>query len=229
MAPGSHALIGWWTANVVSLQKRDRLLVFLAGILADLDGLGLLFSTEAYLKYHHILCHNLFAGLICTALVALFAKDRKRCALLTILNWHLHLAADYFGSGGPPGTRPWVLPYLYPVVGSGLGEHFTGPEWYWNPWQWPLNAWPNLLITFLALIGWVYIAVRLNRTWFEFIWPAFDREVCKMLRKWFGSQGPDEWSESWSPGEGKVILKSYLVLCSFTVLACVVAASRTIQ
>ena len=38
MAPGTHALIGWWSAN--GLSRQDRLLVFLGGVLPDVIGLG---------------------------------------------------------------------------------------------------------------------------------------------------------------------------------------------
>src|SRR5256886_17376429 len=104
MAPGTHALIGWWTANVLPLSRRDRFLVFLGGALPDLDGLGLFVSTDAYLTYHQILCHNLTGCVLWTVLAALGARDRVRCATLTALNWHLHLACDCFGSRGPPDS-----------------------------------------------------------------------------------------------------------------------------
>jgi inner membrane protein len=223
MAPGTHALLGWWTANVLPLSRRDRFVVFLGGVLPDLDGLGLLVSTEAYLQYHHVLCHNLLGCVVWLALTAVAAQQRATCLLLVFLNWHLHLACDYFGSGGPPGSPPWPLPYLYPFVGRTDGDVLLGPAWYWNPWQWPLNAWPNTLVTVVALAGWVYVAVRLDRTWFEFVWPWFDREVCRTLRKWFGGQP----SEGWSQVEGRVIRRTYLLGTVAVLLACVVAASRT--
>jgi hypothetical protein len=222
MAPGTHALIGWWTANVLPLSRRDRLFVFLGGVLPDLDGVGLFLSQDSYFAYHHVLCHYLPAGLLWTGLVAAAARDRLRCAALTILNWHLHLACDYFGSRGPWDSPPWVLPYLYPLVGSRARGEVVGPAWYWNPWQWPLNAWPNLLVTLAGLAGWVYIAVRLDRTWFEFVWPRFDREICRMLRRWFGGLP----AEQWSPTEGAVIRRSYVALTVVTLFACVLAASQ---
>jgi hypothetical protein len=222
MAPGTHALIGWWTANVVPLSRRDRLLVFLGGVLPDLDGLGLLVSTDAYLTYHHVLCHNLPGGLVWAALTAALARQRLLCATLAVLNWHLHLACDYFGSRGPWDTPPWVLPYLFPLVGGWAGPEFVGPAWYYNPWQWPLNGWPNTLVTVLGLAGWVYIAVRLDRTWFEFVWPWFDREVCRTLRKWFGGTA-GAW---WTPREARVIRASYLAAVVAALLACAAAASR---
>lgn len=223
MAPGTHAFLGWWTANVVPLGRRDRLLVFLGGLLPDLDGLGLLYSAEAYQTYHHVLCHNLAGCLVWVAVTAAAARDRGRCALLAFLNWHLHLACDYFGSRGPMDTPPWPLPYLFPLVGGWSGETFSGPAWYWNPWQWPLDSWRNTLVTVLGAAWWVYIAVRLDRTWFEFVSLRFDAEVCKMLRKWFGGRR----SEAWSPAEGRAILRVYLVVTIGAVFACVVAAAGT--
>jgi hypothetical protein len=223
MAPGTHALIGWWTANVLPLSRRDRFLVFLGGVLPDLDGLGLLVSREAYATYHHVLLHNLFACLAWAALVGVFAADRRVAVLQSVLNWHLHLACDYFGSRGPPGSPPWVLPYLYPLVGGWEGGRFAGPAWYWNPWQWPLNGWPNILITLLALAGWVYIAIRLDRTWFEFVWPRLDPEFCRLLRRRLRVKR----EPGLTPFEAKAMRRTYLAVTVAAVLACVVAAARS--
>ncbi len=114
-----------------------------------------------------------------------------------------------------------MLPYLYPLVGGWYGREFTGPSWYWNPWQWPLNAWPNVVITVAGFIGWVYIAVRLDRTWFEFIWLRFDKEICRCLRKWFGGQAAENWSET----EARLIQQSYLFIATAAFLGCIVAAA----
>lgn len=222
MAPGTHALLGWWTANVVPLSRRDRLLIFLGGLLPDLDGLGILVSMDAYFTYHHILCHNLLGGLLWTIVVAILCQARRECIILTLLNWHVHLACDYFGSRAPLPNPPWVLPYLYPMVGGWSHGTFTGPDWYWNPWQWPLNAWPNTLITVLGLVGWIYIAVRLDRTWFEFVSLRFDTEMYQMLRRWFGGQATPQWTQR----EARIIRSSYLAVAIVALLACVTAGAR---
>jgi hypothetical protein len=222
MAPGTHALIGWWTANVLPLSRRDRLLVFAGGVLPDIDGLGVFFSSDAYLRYHHILCHNLLACISATLLAAVLARQRVAAAALVFLNWHVHLACDYFGSRGPMTDPPWILPYLFPFVGTWSSAGFAGPAWYWNPWQWPLDSWPNFLVTGLAEIGWVYIAVRLDRTWFEFVWPRMDQVICRTLRKLFGGKPV----ERWPPLEGRVVRRSYLTVAVVAFLACIVAASR---
>jgi hypothetical protein len=221
MAPGTHAFVSWWTANVIGLSRRDRLVVFLAGILPDLDGLTLLYSVEAYIRYHHVVSHNLLSCLLWTAFAALLARQRTRCAVLACLCWHLHLACDYFGSAGP-GREVWPLPYFYPFVGNLTDRGLAGPHWYWNPWQWELNAWPNLLAGVVALVGWVYVAVRLDRTWLEFVWPPLDREVCRVLRKCLGGQATPEWSER----EGQIVRRSFLAVAALALFACVVAATR---
>ena len=50
-----------------------------------------------------------------------------------------------------------------------------------------------------AVTGAAVAAVRLGRTWFEFVSLSFDAEVCRMLRKWFGGQPEKTWSplEKW--------------------------------
>jgi hypothetical protein len=223
VAPVTHAFIGWWTANVLPLSRRDRGLVLLAGILPDLDGLTLFYSHEAYVRYHHVIAHNLLGAVICTAAVALFARQRLQAAVLAFLGWHLHLICDYFGSAGPDG--PWVLPYLYPFVGGWGSFDFEGPAWYWNPWQWQLNGWPNLLVTLLGFIGWIYIAVKLDRTWCEFIWVRMDQELCAMFRRWFGGQAAEEWPEP----EGALIRRSFVAVTCVSLMACVVAGAQAMR
>lgn len=223
MTPGTHALIGWWTANVIPLSRRDRWLIVLGSVLPDLDGLGLLFSQKAYLTYHHILCHNLFACLVWVVVVGLLAKERLACVILAFLNWHLHMACDYFGSRGPAGSPPWVLPYLYPLVGGWSDAQFTGPAWYWNQWQWELNAWPNLVVTSLGVIVYLYVALRLNRTWFEFFWPSVDPDLCELLR----TRLRIRCRVGWSSFEEKWARRSYLAITVSVFLACVVAAGKS--
>ena len=222
MTVGTHAFIGWWTANVVPLSPRDRLLVFLAGVLPDLDGLGLLYSRQVYVTYHHVLFHNLLGCLLWSALVASLSQERCKCATLAFLSWHLHLACDYFGSGGTDGSI-WPLPYLYPLIGGVPDNTLVGPTWYWNHWQWPLNGWPNLVITLITFIGFVYIAVRLDRTCFAYVCLPMDRAICRTLRHCLGGQAVPHWSET----EARFIRRSFLVVTIIALLACAVAGSAT--
>jgi LexA-binding, inner membrane-associated putative hydrolase len=222
MTVGTHAFIGWWTANVVPLSRRDRLMVFLGGVLPDLDGLGLLYSQQVYVTYHHVLCHNLLGCIFWSALVASLSQQRGKCATLAFLSWHLHLACDYFGAGGKDGSI-WPLPYLYPLIGEVSANGLGGPAWYWNHWQWPLNGWPNLVVTLITFIGFVYIAVRLDRTCFEYLSLRMDQVFCRTLRHWVGGQAVEEWSER----EAKFIRHSFLIVTIIALLACAVAGSAT--
>src|SRR5438477_3851452 len=120
--------------------------------------------------------------------------------------------------------EPTVLgpPYLYPFVGSASEAGFSGPSWYWNPWQWPLDSWPNFLVTVIGEAGWLYIAVRLDRTFFEFVWPRMDKAVCRTLRKLFKGHAVEEWS----PPERRIVRHSYLAISVAAFFACVLAAAR---
>jgi hypothetical protein len=222
MSPVAHGLIGWWSANVIPLDRRDRLLVFLAGLAADLDGAPLVYSWEAYRTYHHVVCHNGLWAAICTGLVAAVASRRGPAATLAFLSFHLHLACDYFGSGGP-GPTVWVLPYFFPWVGGwDAAGSFVGPRWYWNPWQWPLNGWQNLLAAVLALAGTIHVGCRLNRTPLEFVAPRADGRVCAALRTWFGGRPTVEWS----PTEAWWVRRGFVVLCVIAAWACVLAGLK---
>jgi hypothetical protein len=86
-----------------------------------------------------------------------------------------------------------------------------------------LNAWPNLLITLLGLFGWFYIAVRLNRTFMEFVWPRQDAIFCHRLRALMGVKREVGWSER----EAKAIRRSYLAILVGAFMACVIAAARS--
>jgi hypothetical protein len=222
MGPVTHGLVSWWVANARPLARRDRLLVFLAGVLPDLDGLPIVVSRELYFRWHHIACHNLGFGLVCFVLVAALAEKRLAAVGLACLSFHLHLAADYFGSGGWDGRyiHVWALPYLYPLVGGWEGATFVGPAWYWNAWQWPLASWINQLVSMVGVAGLIYTAVHLDRTWFEFVAPGFDLQFCATLRKWFGGKG----AEGKIVADSGFIRRSLAVLCVVATWACVLAA-----
>jgi len=60
MSPITHFLTGWVVANSAQLNRRDRILVTLAGIVPDLDGIGIVAeiateNTPNYFQYNSIL------------------------------------------------------------------------------------------------------------------------------------------------------------------------------
>jgi hypothetical protein len=162
MNPVSHLLTGWVVANTADLTTRDRVLVTLAGVAPDIDGLGIVAEilTENttspllwYSKYHHVLCHNLGFGLLLAVTAVLFGVRRWMTAFLTLVVFHLHLLGDLVGSRGPDGYQ-WPISYLYPF------SNRWKLEW---AGQWELNAWPNIVITALLLAATVYIFRKKGR------------------------------------------------------------------
>lgn len=161
MHPITHFLASWAVGDLTLKQSRDRTLVSLCGMAPDLDGLGVLVDgTNALLgrpgtwyfgEYHHVLLHGLPAALLLPCAFAAFARDRLRTFLVGVLVVHLHYLSDLVGSRGPAPDDLWPIAYLAP-----LSDRWT---FQWSR-QWPLNAWPNLLLT-ACLMGYAfYRAVR---------------------------------------------------------------------
>src|SRR6266404_1142913 len=101
MSPETHLLASWLIAAKTTNNPRDCRLVTLAGILPDADGLGLLADffngsfrhreTSYYGDYHHWYLHGVVGGILIAALLACFARQRRRVALLALIVFHLHL------------------------------------------------------------------------------------------------------------------------------------------
>ncbi len=188
MHPATHLLLGWGAATALPLSKRDRALVCIAGVLPDLDGLGIvvekltLHSEQPlywYATYHHVLAHNLGFGLAVAAGAAALASARTRAALLVLASFHLHLLADLAGSRGPDGSS-WPLRYLWP---------FDGLELSWQG-QWAFNAWPNFAIT-LALLAWTFrVAAQRGHSPLELVSLRADAAFCATVRRWFSRGRP---------------------------------------
>lgn len=183
----THFLFGWAVAQAVpGATRRERALVTLAGIVPDLDALGIVVEVATrntaapllwYTDYHRVLGHNLWLGLAVAAIALRYARRSHRftCAAAAA-SFHLHLLCDVVGSRGPDGTV-WGVHYLAPI--SHLGTlHWSG--------QWPLNAWPNFLATG-ALLGFALaVALRAGRSPVEVFSPRLDDEIVLTLRRRFG-------------------------------------------
>jgi len=149
---GTHALI-WRGGRQRGAAGRARPVARLFGRgVADLDG-RLVLSTTPIPLPSHVSATTCFAGL---GWVALARGARTGCASpARLFELAPDLACDYFGSRGPWEERPCrCLPV--PFVG-----HRSGIDWsaglVLEPVAWPLNAWPNVLVTVVCLAGWVYV------------------------------------------------------------------------
>jgi len=165
--PLVHAELSW-LAGVKLAARRDRLLVTLAGLAPDLDGLSLLAGEEGYAKWHHVLTHGIVSAVAVSAVCAAFASQRARVAAVAFAAFHLHLLCDLAGSG--PG---WPLTYLWP---------FSPVEWMWDG-QWNLASWQNSLIGLVATLAVLACAVPFGRTIVELLSLRADAAVVATVRK----------------------------------------------
>ncbi len=187
MNPVTHFFTGWLVANGADLTCRDRAIVTAAALLPDLDGLGLLADLVSgdtaagyywYTRFHHVLGHNILFGVLLAAAAWAAGKRRWTTALLALIGFHLHLLGDLVGAKGP-GDSFWTIPYLWP---------FSPREWLWGG-QWALNAWPNVLITAVAMALTFYLAWRRGFSPVGLFSERADRGFVAALRRRFGKPG----------------------------------------
>ena len=65
MSPIIHAAVGWLIGQPLK-ERRDRIVVAVAAVAPDIDGLGLLVSEELYVEWHHRLAHGAIAAVVVT-------------------------------------------------------------------------------------------------------------------------------------------------------------------
>jgi hypothetical protein len=154
MSPITHFLAGWAIAEGCVEDRRARLWICLAGVVPDLDGLGIAVDitngflgreTHYFFAYHHFLLHGLLGALLIVAIARLAGVVRSKALFVVFLAFHLHLLCDFVGARGPTRDDLWIIHYFGPITYKGS---------FWWAHQWPLNGWQNMLIT-VALIAWI--------------------------------------------------------------------------
>ena len=191
MSPITHLLISWSVANTSKINRRERTLVTLAGVLPDIDGAGLIYDfvvhrpgqpLELWATYHHILAHNIGFGLL--LVISAFALSARRwmTSLLVFISFHLHLLCDLMGARGPDGDQ-WPMPYLLPFSDTW--------QWVWAG-QWQLNAWPNFAITIALILLTFFWAWKKGLSPLEIVSLRANRAFVSALRNRFGNPLPTE-------------------------------------
>lgn len=186
MNPVTHFLLSWPLANAGKFQRRERALITLAGVSPDFDAFGiaadwLTRGSETPLhwwdRFHHILGHNLTFGLAVATAALLISGRRWSVAGLSLLAFHLHLVCDLIGARGPDGYQ-WPIAYLHPFTDSW--------QWVWKG-QWALNAWPNILITGIAIALALFLSWKRGFSPIDLFSPKLDAVIVHTLRRRFGS------------------------------------------
>ena len=187
MSPFTHLVGSWLIATVTTDNRRDRMLVTFAGVLPDIDGLGIVvdvarsaYSGEEntfyyYQHYHHYLSHGWPAAIVATLLLNCFARRHLRTAVLCFLVFHLHLLCDLIGSRGPDPGDIWPIAYSEPL--------FRHPVFNWNG-QWRLDGWQNQII-FVALFLWeLWLAAGRGYSVVEIFNRKADAVFVAVLQRW---------------------------------------------
>jgi hypothetical protein len=138
-----------------------------ASLAPDVDGLGLVFGTAVYERFHHVLAHNVFFGAAVTALSARWIGARPWPLATVSTAFVVHLVGDYYGSG-----YGWPLLPFWPVSSFEI----------LNPTAWPFVSWQNNTIGAAALAATIGIAIWLGRTPLEAVHPPSDRAVVDALQ-----------------------------------------------
>ncbi len=183
MSPVTHFLVGWAVANSARVDKRDRMLIALAGVIPDVDGLGLIWDIlsrsgrfDFYQRFHHVFGHNIFFALLVAVSGFMLGAKKRLVAVLMFVSFHLHLLGDYIGARGI-GNDFWAVPYFWPL---------SGRDWYWSH-QWPLNGWQNFVITGILLIIAFYWAWKRGYSPIEIVSVRADQGFVQTLRRRFGN------------------------------------------
>jgi inner membrane protein len=185
VSPETHLLASWIIAAKTTNNPRDCRLVTLAGILPDADGLGLIVDwaseslglkqTQLYAQYHHYLLHGALGGILIATLLAGFARQRWRVALLALLVFHLHLLCDFVGSRGPSPEDLWPIFYFGPFT--------KDPTWVWKG-QLRLDGWFNRYFAATLFLWSLWLAVSLGHSVVGVFSQRVDRVFVGVLRKW---------------------------------------------
>ncbi len=146
MSPITHLFISWSAASCFKIDKKDRILATIAGVVPDIDGIGIGYDLlmkgnghvlDLWSRYHHTLGHNIGFGLLLT-ITAFLAAGRRWVTsglVLLVFHIHLHLFCDVIGSRGPDGYQ-WPIPYLEPFSDQ---EHTMNPKKKTRPWSGALS------------------------------------------------------------------------------------------
>jgi hypothetical protein len=187
MSPLTHFMGSWLIASATMNNARDRRLVTLAGIIPDVDGVGMVVDVVKslvtgqelafvyYQRFHHVWLHGWPGALLVAVLLASFGRQRLRVGLWCLVVFHLHLLCDLAGSRGPSPADLWPICYGEPL--------FHHPIWFWKS-QWRLDGWQNQIIS-VVLFGLIlWLGANRGYSCVEVFSSRLDAVFTGTLQKW---------------------------------------------
>lgn len=155
----THALAGWVGGNAVAATPKERLGCIVVSLFPDVDGLGLLLSSDLYLRWHHVAAHNLLVGIATSAVLMVIGQSRLRIGFLYLALFQLHLGMDLLGSGAG-----WGIAYFWPFS----GENVT------SPMSWDFRSWQNYTVLVVLALTTIWIGYTKQRTPLEVVAPSMN-------------------------------------------------------
>jgi hypothetical protein len=107
MSPLIHLVTAWVIAIIFSSKLKDRRIIVLCGIIPDIDGVFILFSTELFIRYHHGFGHSYIFGIPLILILSYFSSEKLKTILFSIISFSSHLILDIIGTD-------WAINPLYP-------------------------------------------------------------------------------------------------------------------
>ncbi len=185
MAPFTHLLASWIAATSLTDDRRDCRLIALAGVVPDLDGLGLVADwinagfwnreTHFYAMQHHYWLHGWVGSVAVAAVLTCFGRQRWKVLVGAVAVFHLHLLCDLVGSRGPEKHDLWAIYYSGPINHDWV--------WLWRD-QWRLDGWQNTVITFSLFAMALGMTVRKGHSFVGVVSRRADAVFVAMLRRW---------------------------------------------
>jgi len=172
LSPFIHGSVPYLCAAAAGLDERGRRWTLVAGMAADLDALGVVFSEQGFRQAHHTWGHSIPFAVAVGVLCWLLSRERRwRGPLLCLGAAMSHLVFDYVGSN-------WGIALWWPLSRARM------PELAWLNNQGVFLA-VNGVASVLTLGGIFWCAHKMGHTPIEAFWPALDSLMLGSLHGFF--------------------------------------------
>jgi len=178
-----HLFLSYALPWRIRLEKRDRVLIALAGVAPDIDGLLLVGGERLFIEYHHDYTHHLLGAVLVAGAAYALGRRRGTAAALAAAAWLGHLLLDLVGAAdrvSPEHPAAYPLPLLWPFSDRPFEPFAFG---------WTLASWQNAVVMAGAVALMARLAVVEGRTVVEVFSARADAIVVAVLRRRLGGDG----------------------------------------